>query len=118
MTLLLSLFLLGCPSMAAIVLIFLPLLAPCQASSTLVVRCSCGVLQTAILLPPVACRPTTSSGVNEWTAADHPRMADFISPVICLCWSDFPAIALLFPNWLDDAQSLRTGERPSALCRF
>ena len=114
MTLLLGLiFLLGWPfEWPAIVLIFLPLLAPvAKGLGYDMVWFGCivaVVLQTAFLSPPVAMSAYyLKQVVKQWNLATIYRgMADFmviqvIAVVIVLV---FPQIAMWFPNWLQERQ--------------
>jgi len=110
MTLLLGLiFLLGWPfEWPAIVLIFLPLLAPvAKGLGYDMVWFGCivaVVLQTAFLSPPVAMSAYyLKQVVREWNMATIYRgMADFmVIQVICVALVlIFPSIAMWFPNWL------------------
>jgi tripartite ATP-independent transporter DctM subunit len=110
MTLLLGLiFLLGWPfEWPAIVLIFLPLLAPvAKGLGYDMVWFGCivaVVLQTAFLSPPVAMSAYyLKQVVREWNLATIYRgMADFmVIQVICVALVlIFPQIAMWFPNWL------------------
>jgi tripartite ATP-independent transporter DctM subunit len=112
MTLLLGLiFLLGWPfEWPAIVLIFLPLLAPvAKGLGYDMVWFGCivaVVLQTAFLSPPVAMSAYyLKQVVKEWNLALIYRgMADFmVIQVICVVLVlAFPQIAMWFPNWLQD----------------
>jgi tripartite ATP-independent transporter DctM subunit len=110
MTLLLTLiFLLGWPfEWPAIVLIFLPLLAPvAKGLGYDMVWFGCivaVVLQTAFLSPPVAMSAYyLKQAVREWSLATIYRgMADFMV-IQCICVAlvlIFPQIAMWFPNWL------------------
>ena len=110
MTLLLTLiFVLGWPfEWPAIVLIFLPLLAPvAKGLGYDMVWFGCVVavvLQTAFLSPPVAMSAYyLKMAVKEWSLATIYRgMADFmVIQVICVALVlIFPQIAMWFPNWL------------------
>jgi len=112
MTLLLSvIFLLGWPfEWPAIVLIFLPLLAPvAKGLGYDMVWFGCivaVVLQTAFLSPPVAMSAYyLKQVVKEWNLRLIYRgMADFmVIQVICVVLVlAFPQIAMWFPNWLDE----------------
>ena len=112
MTLLLGLiFLLGWPfEWPAIVLIFLPLLAPvAKGLGYDMVWFGCivaVVLQTAFLSPPVAMSAYyLKQVVKEWNLSLIYRgMADFmVIQVICVVLVlAFPQIAMWFPNWLQD----------------
>ena len=112
MTLLLGLiFLLGWPfEWPAIVLIFLPLLAPvAKGLGYDMVWFGCivaVVLQTAFLSPPVAMSAYyLKQVVKEWNLSLIYRgMADFmVIQVICVALVlAFPQIAMWFPNWLQD----------------
>ena len=118
MTLLLALiFLLGWPfEWPAIVLIFLPLLAPvAKGLGYDMVWFGCivaVVLQTAFLSPPVAMSAYyLKQVVKEWNLRLIYRgMADFmVIQVICVVLVlIFPSIAMWFPNWL---QERRKAER-------
>src|SRR5262245_26702830 len=111
MTLLLTLiFLLGWPfEWPAIVLIFLPLLAPVAKGLNYdMVWFGCivaVVLQTAFLSPPVAMSAYyLKQVVRDWNLRLIYRgMADFMV-IQCICVVlvlAFPSIAMWFPNWLD-----------------
>jgi tripartite ATP-independent transporter DctM subunit len=112
MTLLLGLiFLLGWPfEWPAIVLIFLPLLAPvAKGLGYDMVWFGCivaVVLQTAFLSPPVAMSAYyLKQVVRQWNLATIYRgMADFmVIQVICVALVlIFPQIAMWFPNWLGE----------------
>jgi len=112
MTLLLGLiFLLGWPfEWPAIVLIFLPLLAPvAKGLGYDMVWFGCivaVVLQTAFLSPPVAMSAYyLKQVVKEWNLSLIYRgMADFmVIQVICVVLVlAFPQIAMWFPNWLQE----------------
>ena len=112
MTLLLILiFLLGWPfEWPAIVLIFLPLLAPVAKGLNYdMVWFGCivaVVLQTAFLSPPVAMSAYyLKQVVREWNLKLIYRgMADFmVIQVICVVLVlIFPSIAMWFPNWLQE----------------
>jgi tripartite ATP-independent transporter DctM subunit len=123
MTLLLGLiFLLGWPfEWPAIVLIFLPLLAPvAKGLGYDMVWFGCitaVVLQTAFLSPPVAMSAYyLKQAVREWSLAQIYRgMADFmVIQVICvLLVLAFPQIAMWLPNWNNErikAQRLQSHE--------
>ena len=128
MTLLLVLiFLLGWPfEWPAIVLIFLPLLAPvAKGLGYDMVWFGCivaVVLQTAFLSPPVAMSAYyLKQVVREWNLRLIYRgMADFmVIQIICVVLVlVFPSIAMWFPNWLQErrmaARSAQV-ERPPAL---
>jgi tripartite ATP-independent transporter DctM subunit len=112
MALLLGLiFLLGWPfEWPAIVLIFLPLLAPvAKGLGYNMVWFACivaVVLQTAFLSPPVAMSAYyLKQVVKEWNLATIYRgMADFMV-IQCICVAlvmIFPQIAMWFPNWLQE----------------
>jgi tripartite ATP-independent transporter DctM subunit len=115
MTLLLGLiFLLGWPfEWPAIVLIFLPLLAPvAKGLGYDMVWFGCivaVVLQTAFLSPPVAMSAYyLKQVVREWNLRMIYRgMADFmVIQVICVVLVlMFPAIAMWFPNWLQERRN-------------
>ena len=112
MTLLLAfIFLLGWPfEWPAIVLIFLPLLAPvAKGLGYDMVWFGCIVaivLQTAFLSPPVAMSAYyLKQVVKDWNLATIYRgMADFmVIQVICVALVlIFPQIAMWFPNWLNE----------------
>jgi tripartite ATP-independent transporter DctM subunit len=112
MTLLLSvIFLLGWPfEWPAIVLIFLPLLAPvAKGLGYDMVWFACVVavvLQTAFLSPPVAMSAYyLKQVVKEWKLSTIYRgMADFmVIQVICVALvMIFPSIAMWFPHWLQE----------------
>lgn len=112
MTLLLAfIFLLGWPfEWPAIVLIFLPLLAPvAKGLGYDMVWFGCIVaivLQTAFLSPPVAMSAYyLKQVVREWSLVTIYRgMADFmVIQVICVALVlIFPQIAMWFPNWLNE----------------
>jgi tripartite ATP-independent transporter DctM subunit len=125
--LLIVIFLLGWPfEWPAIVLIFLPLLAPvAKGLGYDMVWFGCIVaivLQTAFLSPPVAMSAYyLKQVVKEWNLRLIYRgMADFmVIQVICVVLVlTFPQIAMWFPNWLDErrkaAQSVQV-ERPPTL---
>jgi tripartite ATP-independent transporter DctM subunit len=124
MTLLLTLiFLLGWPfEWPAIVLIFLPLLAPvAKGLGYDMVWFGCivaVVLQTAFLSPPVAMSAYyLKQVVKEWNLRLIYRgMADFmVIQVICVVLVLlFPSIAMWFPNWL---QERRKAERSTHMER-
>jgi tripartite ATP-independent transporter DctM subunit len=112
MTLLLTvIFLLGWPfEWPAIVLIFLPLLAPvAKGLGYDMVWFACivaVVLQTAFLSPPVAMSAYyLKQVVKEWSLGTIYRgMADFMV-IQCLCVAlvmIFPSIAMWFPRWLQE----------------
>src|SRR5262249_7029073 len=116
MTLLLTLiFLLGWPfEWPAIVLIFLPMLAPVAAGlnydmvffGTLVAV----VLQTAFLSPPVAMSAYyLKQVVSQWSLATiYKGMADFMV-IQCIAVAlvvAFPAIAMWLPEWLEGTEHL------------
>ena len=112
MALLLGLiFLLGWPfEWPAIVLIFLPILAPvAKGLGYDMVWFACivaVVLQTAFLSPPVAMSAYyLKQVVKEWNLATIYRgMADFMV-IQCLCVAlvmIFPSIAMWFPHWLQE----------------
>ncbi len=111
MSLLLAIiFLLGWPfEWPAIVLIFLPLMAPVAKGLNYdMVWFGClvaVVLQTAFLSPPVAMSAYyLKQVVREWNLRLIYRgMADFMV-IQCICVVlvlAFPSIAMWFPNWLD-----------------
>ncbi len=112
MTLLLAvIFLLGWPfEWPAIVLIFLPLLAPvAKGLGYDMVWFACivaVVLQTAFLSPPVAMSAYyLKQVVKEWKLSTIYRgMADFmVIQVICVALvMIFPQIAMWFPHWLQE----------------
>jgi TRAP-type mannitol/chloroaromatic compound transport system permease large subunit len=127
MTLLLAfIFLLGWPfEWPAIVLIFLPLLAPvAKGLGYDMVWFGCivaVVLQTAFLSPPVAMSAYyLKQVVKEWNLSTIYRgMADFMV-LQCICVAlvlVFPQIAMWFPNWLQErmkAERMRDKtERPA-----
>ena len=109
--LLIFIFLLGWPfEWPAIVLIFLPLLAPVAKGLNYdMVWFGCivaVVLQTAFLSPPVAMSAYyLKQTVKEWNLALIYRgMADFMV-IQCVCVALvllFPSIAMWFPNWLNE----------------
>ncbi|MFY9315500.1 MAG: TRAP transporter large permease subunit [Burkholderiales bacterium] len=127
MALLLGLiFLLGWPfEWPAIVLIFLPLLAPvAKGLGYDMVWFACivaVVLQTAFLSPPVAMSAYyLKQVVKEWNLATIYRgMADFmVIQVICVVLvMVYPSIAMWFPHWLQErtkAERMRDkGEVPA-----
>ena len=128
MTLLLGLiFLLGWPfEWPAIVLIFLPLLAPvAKGLGYDMVWFGCivaVVLQTAFLSPPVAMSAYyLKQVVKEWNLSLIYRgMADFmVIQVICVALVlAFPQIAMWFPNWLQErvkAERMREAEEADRL---
>jgi tripartite ATP-independent transporter DctM subunit len=104
-------FLLGWPfEWPAIVLIFLPLLAPvAKGLGYDMVWFACivaVVLQTAFLSPPVAMSAYyLKQVVKEWKLSTIYRgMADFMV-IQCICVAlvmVFPSIAMWFPHWLQD----------------
>jgi tripartite ATP-independent transporter DctM subunit len=126
MTLLLALiFLLGWPfEWPAIVLIFMPLLAPvAKGLGYDMVWFACVVavvLQTAFLSPPVAMSAYyLKQVVREWNLATIYRgMADFMV-IQCICVAMvviFPSIAMWFPNWLQErTKAERMREDKSAI---
>jgi tripartite ATP-independent transporter DctM subunit len=115
--LLFLIFLLGWPfEWPAIVLIFLPMLAPVATGlgydmvwfGTIVAV----VLQTAFLSPPVAMSAYyLKQVVKEWSLATIYRgMADFMV-IQCLCVVlvlAFPQIAMWFPEWLEAGDRMAT----------
>jgi tripartite ATP-independent transporter DctM subunit len=115
-------FLLGWPfEWPAIVLIFLPLLAPvAKGLGYDMVWFGCVVaivLQTAFLSPPVAMSAYyLKQVVKEWNLALIYRgMADFmVIQVICVALViAYPPIAMWFPNWLQErvkAERMRESE--------
>jgi tripartite ATP-independent transporter DctM subunit len=125
--LLLLIFLLGWPfEWPAIVLIFLPLLAPvAKGLGYDMVWFGCivaVVLQTAFLSPPVAMSAYyLKQVVKAWNLKLIYRgMADFmVIQVICVILVlIFPSIAMWFPNWLQERRNAaRTAEvdRPASL---
>jgi tripartite ATP-independent transporter DctM subunit len=116
MALLLTLiFLLGWPfEWPAIVLVFLPILAPVATKLGYdMVWFACVVavvLQTAFLSPPVAMSAYyLKQAVRNWSLGDIYRgMADFmVIQVICVVLVvAFPDIAMWFPNWLTQGDRL------------
>jgi TRAP-type mannitol/chloroaromatic compound transport system permease large subunit len=116
MALLLTLiFLLGWPfEWPAIVLIFLPILAPVATKLGYdMVWFACVVavvLQTAFLSPPVAMSAYyLKQAVKDWSLRTIYRgMADFmVIQVICVVLVIvFPQIAMWFPNWLTQGDRL------------
>ena len=116
MALLLTLiFLLGWPfEWPAIVLVFLPILAPVATKLGYdMVWFACVVavvLQTAFLSPPVAMSAYyLKQAVKNWSLANIYRgMADFmVIQVICVILVVvFPQIAMWFPNWLTEGDRL------------
>jgi tripartite ATP-independent transporter DctM subunit len=120
MTLLLGLiFLLGWPfEWPAIVLIFLPLLAPvARGLGYDMVWFGCivaVVLQTAFLSPPVAMSAYyLKQVVREWNLMLIYRgMADFmVIQVICVVLVlAFPSIAMWFPTWLQERRNASRAE--------
>jgi tripartite ATP-independent transporter DctM subunit len=131
MTLLLTIiFLLGWPfEWPAIVLIFLPLLAPvAKGLGYDMVWFGCivaVVLQTAFLSPPVAMSAYyLKQVVREWNLRLIYRgMADFMV-IQCICVVlvlAFPQIAMWFPNWLDarrKAQRVELQQPPPTLAKI
>ena len=125
MSLLLTLiFLLGWPfEWPAIVLIFLPLLAPvAKGLGYDMVWFACVVavvLQTAFLSPPVAMSAYyLKQVVKDWNLATIYRgMADFMV-IQCICVAlvvIYPSIAMWFPNWLQErAKAERMREKTAA----
>ena len=124
MSLLLAvIFLLGWPfEWPAIVLIFLPILAPVAKGlgydmvwfATVVAV----VLQTAFLSPPVAMSAYyLKQVVKEWNLSIIYRgMADFMV-IQCVCVAlvmIFPSIAMWFPKWLKEHHDMR-GEAPAVV---
>jgi TRAP-type mannitol/chloroaromatic compound transport system permease large subunit len=118
MTLLLVLiFLLGWPfEWPAIVLIFLPMLAPVATGLGYDMvwfgTITAVVLQTAFLSPPVAMSAYyLKQAVREWSLATIYRgMADFMV-IQCLCVALvllFPQIAMWFPQWLEAGDRMAT----------
>ncbi len=116
MSLLLALiFLLGWPfEWPAIVLIFLPMLAPvAKGLGYDMVWFACivaVVLQTAFLSPPVAMSAYyLKQVVKEWNLSLIYRgMADFMV-IQCICVVlvlVFPSIAMWFPNWLQERRKM------------
>ena len=109
--LLVLIFLLGWPfEWPAIVLIFMPLLAPvAKGLGYDMVWFACVVavvLQTAFLSPPVAMSAYyLKQVVKDWNLATIYRgMADFMV-IQCICVAlvvIFPSIAMWFPNWLQE----------------
>ena len=127
--LLIFIFLLGWPfEWPAIVLIFLPLLAPvAKGLGYDMVWFGCivaVVLQTAFLSPPVAMSAYyLKQAVKEWNLAMIYRgMADFMV-IQCICVAlvlAFPSIAMWLPNWNQErirAQREKSAEpaKPAAL---
>jgi len=122
MTLLLTLiFLLGWPfEWPAIVLIFLPMLAPVATGlgydmvwfGTIVAV----VLQTAFLSPPVAMSAYyLKQAVKEWSLRTIYRgMYEFmVIQVICVALVlIFPGIAMWFPNWLQEGDRMAVPAQP------
>jgi tripartite ATP-independent transporter DctM subunit len=124
MTMLLAvIFLLGWPfEWPAIVLIFLPLLAPvAKGLGYDMVWFGCivaVVLQTAFLSPPVAMSAYyLKQVVKEWNLRLIYRgMADFMV-IQCVCVVlvlVFPQIAMWFPNWLDERRKAQRAELQQA----
>jgi tripartite ATP-independent transporter DctM subunit len=113
--LLVLIFLLGWPfEWPAIVLIFLPMLAPVAAALGYDMvwfgTITAVVLQTAFLSPPVAMSAYyLKQVVKEWKLATIYRgMADFMV-IQCLCVALvllFPQIAMWFPQWLESGDRL------------
>ena len=126
MTLLLTLiFLLGWPfEWPAIVLVFLPIIAPVATKLGYdMVWFACVVavvLQTAFLSPPVAMSAYyLKQAVKNWSLSDIYRgMADFmVLQVICVVLVVvFPQIAMWFPNWLTQGDRLNrsAAQEPAA----
>ena len=121
MSLLLTfIFLLGWPfEWPAIVLIFLPLMAPVAKGLNYdMVWFGCivaVVLQTAFLSPPVAMSAYyLKQVVREWNLRLIYRgMADFMV-IQCVCVVlvlAFPSIAMWFPNWLDARRKAEQSQR-------
>ena len=122
MTLLLTLiFLLGWPfEWPAIVLIFLPMLAPVATGlgydmvwfGTIVAV----VLQTAFLSPPVAMSAYyLKQAVKDWSLGTIYRgMYEFmVIQVLCVALVlIFPGIAMWFPNWLQEGDRMATPAQP------
>jgi tripartite ATP-independent transporter DctM subunit len=113
--LLLLIFLLGWPfEWPAIVLIFLPMLAPVATGLGYDMvwfgTITAVVLQTAFLSPPVAMSAYyLKQVVKEWSLASIYRgMADFmVIQVICVVLVlVFPQIAMWFPQWLEQGDRL------------
>jgi tripartite ATP-independent transporter DctM subunit len=108
--LLVLIFLLGWPfEWPAIVLIFLPMLAPVATGLGYDMvwfgTITAVVLQTAFLSPPVAMSAYyLKQAVKEWNLATIYRgMADFMV-IQCICVAlvlIFPQIAMWFPQWLE-----------------
>jgi TRAP-type mannitol/chloroaromatic compound transport system permease large subunit len=127
MALLLTLiFLLGWPfEWPAIVLVFLPIIAPVATKLGYdMVWFACVVavvLQTAFLSPPVAMSAYyLKQAVKNWSLANIYRgMADFmVIQVICVILVVvFPQIAMWFPNWLTQGDRLNRSavERPAKI---
>ena len=126
MTLLLTfIFLLGWPfEWPAIVLIFMPLLAPVAKGlgydMVWFATVTAVVLQTAFLSPPVAMSAYyLKQVVKEWNLVTIYRgMADFmVIQVICVALLViFPSIAMWFPNWLNErtkAERMKGSEAPA-----
>jgi len=126
MTLLLVfIFLLGWPfEWPAIVLIFMPLLAPVAKGlgydMVWFATVTAVVLQTAFLSPPVAMSAYyLKQVVKEWNLVTIYRgMADFMV-IQCICVAllvIFPSIAMWFPNWLNErtkAERMKGSEAPA-----
>jgi TRAP-type mannitol/chloroaromatic compound transport system permease large subunit len=122
MSLLLTLiFLLGWPfEWPAIVLIFLPMLAPVATGlgydmvwfGTIVAV----VLQTAFLSPPVAMSAYyLKQAVKEWSLSTIYRGMYQFMVIQCLCVAlvlVFPQIAMWFPEWLQEGDRLATPALP------
>jgi tripartite ATP-independent transporter DctM subunit len=125
MALLLGLiFLLGWPfEWPAIVLIFLPILAPVATKLGYdMVWFACVVavvLQTAFLSPPVAMSAYyLKQAVKDWSLRTIYRgMADFmVIQVICVVLVIvFPQIAMWFPNWLTQGDRLNKSSEVPAI---
>jgi len=124
MTLVLTLiFLLGWPfEWPAIVLIFLPMLAPVATGlgydmvwfGTIVAV----VLQTAFLSPPVAMSAYyLKQAVKEWSLRTIYRgMYEFmVIQVLCVALVlIFPSIAMWFPNWLQEGDRMAAPAQPQS----
>jgi len=122
--LLLFIFLLGWPfEWPAIVLIFMPLLAPVAKGlgydMVWFATVTAVVLQTAFLSPPVAMSAYyLKQVVKEWNLALIYRgMADFmVIQVICVALVVvFPQIAMWFPNWLNERARAERMKEDSAV---
>ena len=123
MSLLLGLiFLLGWPfEWPAIVLIFLPMLAPVATALGYDMvwfgTIAAVVLQTAFLSPPVAMSAYyLKQAVREWPLSTiYKGMADFmVIQVICVVLVlAFPGIAMWFPNWLQEGDRMATPALPA-----